>query len=150
MFNRKYMEIHLHSWPFSSQPYESAKWNSSTPWKINMEPENTNPEEEHHLPKHHLQVLWCSMLNDGVLGLAASNSVLQHKDEHKIMVCSSSGVYSSARKFYSFPSVSACHSSRSWFHSLHAYTIATGPDTRKGKTLKPFFPKMWSEITEKH
>ena len=28
-----------------------------TPWKINMEPENTPPEKENHLPNHHFQVL---------------------------------------------------------------------------------------------
>ena len=28
-----------------------------TPWKINMEPENTPLEKENHLPNHHFQVL---------------------------------------------------------------------------------------------
>ena len=35
-----------------------GSWNPTlTPWKINMEPENTPLEEENHLPNHHSQVL---------------------------------------------------------------------------------------------
>ena len=35
-----------------------TRWDrKATPWKINMEPENTPPEKENHLPNHHFQVL---------------------------------------------------------------------------------------------
>ena len=42
---------------FVSEKACNVKTRNGTPWKINMEPENTPLEKENHLPNHHFQVL---------------------------------------------------------------------------------------------
>ena len=42
---------------FVSEKACNVKTCNGTPWKINMEPENTPLEKENHLPNHNFQVL---------------------------------------------------------------------------------------------